>query len=251
MGKELQLDPNFQKTHWCNNKDITLQISESINLSHVLRNQDRIADGLIEKVSKDTRPVYYYGIAHTPLIFRLGYLLAGKTVHFLHGYRDGKTTSLFSELSKADEDIMPFNIACETTVPGATDLLVGIGATYSIQDTELDTIDPKHIMYRYMINIDEKLQGVDFFNSEYKLNSFAKRLIIDIESICKNNRIKKVHIAISASTAFTFLLGQRFNTNQMPDIIVYHYESGFYTWGILIKENNADKAVIIVTNGNR
>jgi len=128
-------------------------------------------------------------------------------------------------------------------VQGAKELLVGISATYQIKDTELNSIDPARSMSRVSLSVDPEMQGKDFFNSEQKITKLAHSMVSCIEEICKEHGIGKVHLAISASTAFTFKLAQLLHTNQMPEIVVYHYEAPSYPWAILIKENDCSKAM--------
>ena len=245
MNKDLEIDTVFKKEHWCKHFDVELNYGGD-DISQLLSEQDEKAETIKRNIiNKEKRPVFYYGIAHTPMIFRLGYQLSGKSVRFLHQYRVSKKEHCFSELRKYDEDRMPLNVVESVLVHGATDLLFGIGATYKIKSEDLDTIDPTHVMHRYNYTIEEDLQGFDFFSSENKIHSLVTSLVKYIEVICKENRVQRVHIAISASVAFTFLFAQRLSTNQIPEIVVYHYENGnSYPWGVCIKEKDANKAVV-------
>ena len=244
MNIKLKIDPDFLKMHWCKRLDVEISLINN-NVVQLLKDHDNKACLISNVMIAEKRPVFYYGIAHTPLIFRFGYQMAGCTVHLLHQYRNARREHHFSELKKYDEDRMPLDGIDCVTINGATDLLFAIGATFNIKNEDLDTIDPTHIMHRCIYNIEGDLQGFDFFSSENKINAIALTLVRKIEEICKENRIQRVHIAISASVAFTFFFAQRLTTNQIPDIIVYHYEKGnSYPWGVRIKEKDAIKAVV-------
>ena len=244
MNEELRLDASFMQKYWRKKHDLTLRLLSDNDVVQALSKQDKQAESVINSIMEDKRPVFYFGIAHTPLIFRLGYQLSGKRIKFLHQYRVGVTEHCFSELRKFDEDRMPLNCVDKFEVQGATELLFGIGATYQVKCADLDAIDPRHTMYRYIYSIEEDMRGVDFFSSENKINALATSIVKYLEDFCKEFRFEKVHIVISASVAFTFLLAQRMNTRQLPEIVVYHYYNGSYPWGVVIKENDANKAVI-------
>jgi len=245
MNKELRIDIAFSKSHWCKKYSLTFEPPCDDDLPCFLKEQDIMIESMVKKLSRDKRPVYYCGIAHTPFIFRLGYQLSGKNILFLHEYgRNGKLMNNFTKLKKYDDDRVSFTRPDERSQPNATELLVGIGATSPIQNVELDTIDPTNTMYRSNITIDDELQGYDFFSSEHKIDAYALSTAKHIENLCKQQRFHVIHMAISASTAFTFKLAQRLHTNQIPQIIVYHYRNGYYPWGIIIKENNAQNAIL-------
>ena len=142
IGKDINISEAFEKAHYCKKIDIAQTPQNTEELIQLLREQDEIIAQLIHDLRNNKRPLYYCGIAHTPLIFRLGYQLHGKRVRFLHQARIGKIEHRFSALNASDEDKTPNNKFEEDLISGARELLVGISATYMIKETELDTIDP-------------------------------------------------------------------------------------------------------------
>ena len=253
MGKDIRIDKAFNEKCWCKNLDVILFGITATELVAALSEQDLLSTKYSKIISKGRKPkpLYYCGIAHTPFVFRLGYQLSGKTdIKFLHEFRDGKKDSYFSVLKEHDEDRMPLNSLAGSKESDSTELLVGIGVTYPIKAEELDQIDVNCQMNRYHFTIDSQMKGVDFFNSYHKIASLAASIVDNIEVICKERNIARAHIAISASTPFTFFLAQRLKSNQIPDIIVYHYENSSYPWGIRIKETDPQNAIVLVREQN-
>lgn len=187
--------------------------------------------------------IFYYGVAHTPLAFHLGYQF-GQTckVHFLHRFRPTEDAQEFRELPISDEDKAalfhsdPFNEDYYNT--DSQEMLVAIGTTYPIKKEDLRIIDVEQDMFIYSVQADKETLGYDFFSSYRKIHSYADRFVSDIRKICKERNIKKIHMVLSTSVPFTFYLAQEMNSNQFPEIIVYHYDHGCYTWGIDIQSES-------------
>ena len=193
--------------------------------------------------------VFYYGVAHTPLIFRLGYQIGQtKKIRFLHRFRPTEDAQEFCELPENDTDLAAFiksdSYNEENLQVKSEELLVALASTYPIKSEDLLYIDSDKTMHRYIIQMDQSSMGFDFFSSYHKLRSYADRFTKDIRNCVKKYGITKIHLVLSSSVPFTFYLAQQMNTQQFPEIIVYHYDRGKYTWGIVIQEANANECVV-------
>lgn len=251
MGHDLTvLDENLKKSFYI----------KYTNIEHMLPSQNAQTDEIIaalkfqDKAFNTIRQinwrsnVFYYGVAHTPLIFRLGYQF-GQTqrIRLLHRFRQTEDAQEFKELPEYDNDKATFTntdqrdeLSCNTQ---RHELLVALATTYPIKDENLRTIDPDNTMFVYKVQVEDRAMDYDFFNSYYKLRSYADRFAEDIRKLVKEKNIETIHLVISSSVPFTFYLAQQMNTNQCPQIIVYQYEPGKYTWGIDVKETVPEKAV--------
>ena len=190
--------------------------------------------------------VFYYGIAHTPLVFRLGYQW-GQTrgIRFLHRFRSTEDKQEFKELPQYVEEKMSFLLSDRLDAPNynlkSKHLLVSIATTYPIKNEDLLSIDPSNAMLRYDMQVD--MMGYDFFNSYQKIRSYADRIVDDLRKMVKERGIETIHFVISSSVPFTFYFAQQMNTHQFCKIIVYHFDHGKYTWGIDVTEPEAGKAI--------
>lgn len=190
--------------------------------------------------------IFYYGVAHTPLVFRLGYQWGQtKKIRFLHRFRPIEDEQEFKELPQCVEEKVSFLLSNRFDASNdnleSKHLLASIATTYPIGTKELLSIDPSNTMLHYDIQVD--MMGFDFFNSYYKMHSYADRIIADLRKIVKERGIEIIHFAIASSVPFTFYLAQQMNTHQFCKIIVYHFDHGKYTWGIDVTEPKAEKAV--------
>lgn len=249
MGHNLRrLDTNFEKSFYSKRVNVGIELpsqdAQLQNIVNAIKNQDEILT--IIKRTNWRSNIFYYGVAHTPLVFRLGYQI-GQTqrVRFLHRFRPTEDAQEFKELPSYDNDkaaLISVDQQNERNLNvQSQELVVAIATTYPITDENLRIIDPDSTMHIYNIQVDNK--SYDFFSSYNKIRSYADRFAEDIRKIVKENNIQTIHIVISSSVPFVFYLAQQMNTNQYPQIIVYHFDNGKYTWGIDIKESDPIKAV--------
>lgn len=250
MGHDLsKLNDSFRKSFWIAKKSIGNQLP-SQNASEdqvvdVIREQDKSFQEIRVNCWQST--VFYYGVAHTPLVSRLGYQWGQtKVIHFLHRFRPTEDEQEFKALPEYYvEEKMAFLHSDRLDEPNfslqSEHLLVSIATTYPIKEEDLSYIDPTNTMIRYNIQVDR--MGYDFFNSNQKIRSYADRIIDDLRKLVRERGIETIHFAISSSVPFTFYLAQQMNTNQFSKIIVYHFERGKYTWGIDVTESDARKSI--------
>ena len=250
MGHDLsKLNDSFRKSFWIAKKSIGNQLlsqhASEDQVVDVIREQDKSFQEIRVNCWQST--VFYYGVAHTPLVFRLGYQWGQtKVIHFLHRFRPTEDEQEFKALPEYYvEEKMAFLHSDRLDEPNfslqSEHLLVSIATTYPIKEEDLSYIDPTNTMIRYNIQVDR--MGYDFFNSNQKIRSYADRIIDDLRKLVRERGIETIHFAISSSVPFTFYLAQQMNTNQFSKIIVYHFERGKYTWGIDVTESDARKSI--------
>ena len=247
MGHDLSnLDANFRKSFYAKRIEIGHRIpSQNASKAEIIQ-AIKAQDETFANIKKTNwrSIIFYYGVAHTPFIFRLGHQF-GQTcrIRLLHRFRVTEDAQEFKELPCHDDNKAAWvNCIQPDNNRQSNELLVAIATTYPIKDEDLRTIDPDNAMYIYKVEIDRK--DYDFFSSYNKIRSYADRIAEDIRLLVKEKGIRTIHLAISSSVPFTFYLAQQMNTQQYPSIIVYQYEPGRYTWGIDIRETDHTKAVI-------
>lgn len=227
----------FKQSFWF--KKINIDVSNLIetNIPDAIKFQD---EKLQEIKAIKRRKCFYYGIAHTPLIFRLGYQVGLSDINFLHSYQRDSGNRKFRELYEYDQDKHDFSRFDQKNMESKSqELLVTIATTYPISKGDLACFDLRE-MHTLEIEVSDINMGTDFFSSYHKIISYCTAITHELRKICKQCNLKKVHIVLSTSVNFTFVLGQYLNNNQIPEIIVYHYKKGddpCYPWGISIQKN--------------
>lgn len=223
------------KKHFFIKKIPPLDQSNVLEQSRPLPNDIANVDGFAELLKTQSLKWHcaYYGIAHTPLIFRMGFKYGNaKDLILLHRKR-GERDSLFEELTHENEHN---NINTEELPQfvQSDELIVSISTTTEITEHNLKVFNysKKHVV---MFSSENK--GHDVIMSYETAINFIETIIRRVGSLVAKYNIKTIHMVISSSVAFTFLLGQSFNNNRFPEVIVYHFEGGEYYWGINMRKS--------------
>mgnify|MGYP003262437055 CR=1 FL=1 len=219
-------------------------LEQSYPQTEDIKNVDNQADMLKSKATKYR--CAYYGIAHTPLVFRLGFKYGnGRDIVLLHRKR-GERDSKFEELSNDDNKLYINHSEINADIL-SSELIVSISTTAEINQQSLEILDKssKHVI---MFSTNEHNYDVIL---SYKTVKYLCNGIVDVvKDLVSKYNIKTIHMVISASVEFTFALGQEFNNNQFPHIIVYHFEAGEYQWGISMRDK-PNKAFVPTRACNR
>lgn len=175
----------------------------------------------------------YVGIAHTPFIFLLGFMLGDEnSIKIFHKYRDGIKDDKFYLLSYLGYSER-FRKNCVHKEKFDT-ILLCIQTTFEILDDDIVHIceDNDYVLRYSTVN-----KEFDVINSTKQINDYVKSIKNDLHEICKLNNVKKIKICIASSVAFTFALAQSFSSNHDPEIEVFHFDTKDeqkYVWGINI-----------------
>lgn len=243
------IDELVKQNFWFKNVSIDVSSLMETNIPDAIKLQDEKCQEI--KAIKQ-RKCFYYGIAHTPLIFRLGHQLAPEKINFLHRYHRDTGNVTFRGLDETDKDKYDIPRCEEENVQShSNELLAVIATTYPINMRDLTCFDLSD-MHTFEFEVSEENKGTDFFGSHHKINAYCIAIAEQIRKICRQYNINKIHMVLSTSVNFTFALGQHLNNNQIPEIIVYHYKKGedpCYPWGISIQKN-WDNAYIDMKTAN-
>lgn len=219
-----------------------------INQCEKMKTEDTITDAIVEQDQiletilkmRKSDEFCYYGIAHTPLIFRLGFNMGDQSqIRLLHKKRSND--SVFEEWSR---DIVHTTMGTKESnkTIESNELIVAISTTFEIKDNELRKLnsDKKHIVKFECTNM-----SFDSVLSYNQAENYRNQIMIKLRECVKKYGIQKIHLVISSSVAFTFFMGQAFSAQHDPVTIVYHYQNGEYPWGICMNAQ-PNKALVLV-----
>lgn len=182
----------------------------------------------------------YYGIAHTPLIFRLGFLLGDQNnVMLLHKVRTNG--SLFDEWSSDNNGYSAITPEENNKSIQSTELIVSISTSLKITRQDLEALKPEN---KHILNFESNVVSFDSIMSYSQAENFRSAIMHGMRECVKKHGIQKIHMVISSSVAFTFFLGQALSAQHDPITVVYHFEKNRYPWGICMNEV-ATKALVI------
>lgn len=208
----------------------------------------KIQDKFVEDFKRNISSKYeygYMGIAHTPLILRMGNKIGDELdITLFHKYRTGDT-KVFKELNKSTE-FKKLNILSKSLNQNNNELIVGLSTTYPIKYEELEVLKPdsKNII---IFGFSQGELGFDVITSKKQIESYTQDIMREIRNIVKTNNINKIHMVLSTSIAMTFALGQAISLNNDPSVTIYHYDINNpqkYTWGIDLSKEYKDCLVI-------
>lgn len=218
----------IEKEFYIKEQQIDLcEMVSKLEIGKAITIQDQIVKATILKKKNE---IGYYGIAHTPFVFRVGFTVGDqKKVHLFHRARNNN--ALFTEWSEDKdgwdvtlEETKELNKGCKSQ-----EIYVAIGTTFPIKQEEISSITGKD---NHVLIFQTSAKGYDVIGSYLQAETLRDQILKTIRDCVKKYNIRKIHLMISSSVAFTFLLGSSFSAQHDPEVIVYHYENGKYTWGI-------------------
>lgn len=215
-------------------------------IKYAINKQDRLVSEF--KSNIDNNNEYgYMGIAHTPLILRMGNQIGDEVgIKLFHKSRkENENTNVFKELNK-DENFKELAISTKILDKNSDELIVGLSTTFEIKYNELKIFNPDN--KNILIFSSEDL-GFDVIESEIQVKNYVKYIMDNVRKVVKDKNIKKIHMVLSTSSVMTFALGQAISLNNDPNITIYHYDINNprkYTWGIDLSKNYRD--CLVITN---
>lgn len=218
--------------------------NHNIDLTEVMENDIveaiNIQDTRVKTIisNRKRKPLGYYGVAHTPLIFRMGYQI-GDQNNTMMFHKKRNNSSFFEEWSKESSlTIMQCeekNKRCKSQ-----ELIVSIATTFEIKESTLECLDKNS---RHLLMFTSSNLSFDEICSYVVADTLRNQIMTQIREVVKKYGITTIHLAISSSVAFTFFLAAAFSKQHDPTMIVYHYNNGKYIWGINMTLSGANAVV--------
>ncbi len=208
--------------------DVTDDISSGMHSNAV-----KAIDKQCQKISckSEGANIGFYGIAHTPLLFRMGYNLGDQSnIKLFH-----KSRSNNSEFKEWQADSTGFRLEEPLEYNRevkSEELIVLISTTFEIKQNEIRALNPrdKHIVSFIGNNL-----GFDVVSNQCDAENAREVIMRNVRVLVKQYDIQRIHFLISSSAAFTVFLGMAYSSQHDPECVVYHYQRPSYPWGILIK----------------
>ncbi|WP_053955762.1 SAVED domain-containing protein [Inediibacterium massiliense] len=201
-----------------------------MDIQYAVKKQDELIKNYLGNMSNKYQ-YGYTGIAHTPLIFRLGYQIGDETRFLL--FHKNRNEEYFKQLEE-EVGVWNINVEKEKLDDGSKELLVSIATTFEISDEQLEVFNIDEIN---LIKFKTSNLGFDVIQNRKQIDKYVNNIMTKIRSIVNQQKIEKIHLVISSSVAFTFALGQAISNHYDPEIIIYHYDRNNerrYPWGINI-----------------
>lgn len=212
-------------------------------IKFAVKKQDKLIEGFKEKI--DNKHKYsYMGIAHTPLILRIGNQLGDENLITL--FHKKRNCDVFKKLSE-EESYPKLSISKNITDRSSDELIVGLATTFEIKYEELKVLDPDE---KNILMFKSESLGFDVITSKKQVDNYVKYLLDNVRKVVKDKNINKIHLVISSSVAMTFALGQALSEHYDPKIIIYHFDMKNprkYPWGLELF-NGYNKCLVVTSD---
>lgn len=229
-------DPSIVSGYSVKEKDINLvdQMTR-YNIVDAIRAQDDLIEETLNDCDKSTE-LFYYGIAHIPLIFRAGFQVGDEgKVRLLHKYRNNQP--FFKEIS-SDPDDCAVRLRCSTVgnAKSSREMLVVVATSLPVTNEDLAVFRSGDLCCELHFEMENKsMYGFDSVDSYAAMNRLRKGILDKIRETATKKNIKRIHMVLATSSDFTFFLAQGFSKNHDPELVVYQYDrnsSVKYPWGV-------------------
>ena len=229
-------DPSIVSGYSTKEKDINLvnQMAHH-NTVDAIRTQDAIIEEVLNDCDKSTE-LFYYGIAHIPLVFRAGFQLGDEgKVRLLHKFRNDQP--FFKEIS-SDPDTYTVRLKSSTVrnTKVSDEMLVVIATSLPVSHEDLAVFRSGNLCCELYFEMENNsMYGFDSVDSYAAMNRLRKGILDEIRETATKKNIKKIHMVLATSSDFTFFLAQGLSKNHDPEVVVYHYDRNSdtkYPWGI-------------------
>lgn len=227
-------------------KEAFVNITDEMNSNKkaAIIKQDKLVNDIKSTLNKKMQ-LCYYGIAHIPLIMRMGYQFGDESnVILLHKMRNN--SSEFDELGKTEDfHVKPFAEIIENFNGNRKALLVTIAISLPITNADISVFYTK-VGAQLRFEVKNKDCGFDLLNSYSCMERFKDEILSSIHDYTKKHNINCIHMVLATSSEFAFFLSQGFSNTYDPKIIVYQYcrQSKIkYPWGIDIMEKSENSLV--------
>lgn len=176
----------------------------------------------------------YYGIAHIPLVFLLGFQLnSRKSIHLFEHNRKDDSWGLPDDLKKFPKlDIKKEHLSAGTSTP---DVVIKFGISYKVLDVDVDSV-----VSSPMLKIDLSLASPtrDIVRNIEQLEEYAKTFRNVLDEIHNlYTHVNCVHVFYAGPVSLALRCGQQISPTIHPKVLVYNYtnhDSPKYKWGVCV-----------------
>lgn len=193
--------------------------------------------------------IAYYGIAHIPLVFRLGYQLnVRKSIYIFEHNRKNNRWDLLSSTDTYPSLIVRKS-ALETDIAG-NDIVIKFGVSYPIMNADVNKIVPSP---KLTMELALPTPALDSIRSIGQLDEYALAFRYALDAIHNmGTQVDCVHVFYAGPVSLAFRCGQLISPTIHPSVLVYNYfskDNPKYKWGIRINSPVASPDFLVQLKG--
>ncbi|MCM3567568.1 SAVED domain-containing protein [Neobacillus mesonae] len=216
-----------------------LKVINETNLRHALREQEKTVTKILQRVDGNNDiELSYWGLAHIPLLFLLGYQIADKSNSSFYEWNQNQ---LRWEKVKDKQTIYPtLKIEKNNSKQGVdetNEVVVKIGITYPVNDADLNGLDLDNFN-SYYLHLEHPHRNAIVCMEQ--LNQYQKQFRQLLDEINQTYpQLKKIHLLYSGQPSLAYRLGSAISPRMDKEIWVYNYVGisyPKYNWTINLKK---------------
>jgi nucleoside phosphorylase len=192
-------------------------------------------DGLVK--SYPNAHVSYFGLAHIPFIFHLGYETNAREVQVFSSHRQTRRWEMLSDDASLWPEIEIENLP-EKRNSDIEDVVLGLSISYPVLLEQIaDVMDISSIP---VIQIGVDKPTPDLVSQEKQLDNYAQsfhQVLAEIRRLFPT--VKSIHVFYSGPPTLAFRCGQQINKTVDPNIIIYNFsnkDTPNYGWALNLQK---------------
>lgn len=212
---------------------------DKLNLQHALKEQTKFVQKVLSRIDgKSDVEVGYFGLAHIPLVFLLGFQMADKSSPSFFEWNQNKL--IWEELKKRKtyypQLLLEKNDRIQP-IEKTTDIIIKIGVTYPIPDSDLLGHNLKGLNSYYLYLEAQQRNAVISLDQLNEYQRTFRNLLDEINQ--RFPKLERIHLFYSGQTSLAYRLGSTVSSRMDADIWLYNYvRSSYpkYNWAINLKK---------------
>jgi hypothetical protein len=182
-----------------------------------------------EEVGRQDRggvKIVYGGITAVPLTFLTGVLLDDEgRIIVMDWDRDEESWRTLDQ----DDDGLRFEVSgMDGLAPGAREVILAVAVSYPIMEQDLRSTFELPMIRMTLPNLDSSHW------SKRKQIGLAQQFVGTAKAL-GGRGVDRIHLVLAAQNSVVFTFGRRYDTRNLPEIVVYQYErhqTVRYPWGV-------------------
>ncbi len=206
-------------------------------LDELVRRQVRISSRINKAIANDANiTINYFGLAHIPLLFHLGFRLTNKRQ--LRFFEWGRYSGGWNPLQeRSTYDLLQIENLPNHTIHAVGDVILRISISNSIELEDVLPVVPESIS---SIHIASTIKKRDLVTSEQQVWDYGKqfRQVLDTVHELMPNR-RALHVFYAGPVSLAVYLGQMIHPGVDRNVFVYNYTPAHtprYSWGLEITQ---------------
>lgn len=188
--------------------------------------------------------VAYYGLTHIPMSFYLGYLLTDNK-YKVQLFELNNDAERWNQLSGNSDQLNLINNKHELKPSGDNgDIVVTIGISYPVHQSEVDALDLINVLGNVHINAAYPMRQLITNHTQIEqICREFKTTLEHIKNTCPNRQ--RIHFFYSGPVSLSFALGRCISERIDSEVVIYNYsvkERPKYSWSLTINSPDSETA---------